>query len=495
LRSLPPCYLLKIYIGLATYPAIPGKNETMEQFWIQVGLVLLATVIATVTAVFLVRSFFTKSSSQKNLEKTDISLDTVTFEKKIRAGLKKRIDRLRRLEEEIEVRKEEVDRLKESYEQKLISATGLSKEQVLEELKESLNEESQSALDAYRHELLEQPMKELERQSKSTLLAVMQRIGSNPMTEETATTVAIPSEEMKGRLIGREGRNIRSFESVTGTSLLIDETPDTVLISAFDPVRREVARATLEALIQDGRIHPASIEEKYQEALGEIDKGIIERGEEALRKLRISNIHPEIVQLLGKLHFCHSYSQNSLEHSVEVGFIASLLASEIGLDANLAKRAGLLHDLGKAISHEYEGSHANAAAKILRHHGESPTVVNAVEASHEEVPAESPYAGLIHLADSLSASRPGARADSTEGYIQRVRSLESIGKGFTGVKDCYALQAGREIRIIVDPEDMDDTAARDIALKIRTRIENELNYPSTIKITVIRESRFSEVAK
>lgn len=467
----------------------------MEEFWIQVGLVLLATVIATVTAVFLVRSFFTKNGSQKKDLVEELSLDDENFQNLIRAELKKRIERLRRLEQDILLRGKELDRLKESYEEKLVDITGISKEQAIEKLKDGLKEESKSTLEAYRHELLDQPMKELERKSKSTLLAVMQRMGSNPMTEETATTVTLPSDEMKGRLIGREGRNIRSFESVTGTSLLIDETPNIVLISAFDPVRREVAKTTLEALIHDGRIHPASIEEKYQEALSEIDKSIVERGEEALRKLRISNIHPEIVQLLGKLHFRHSYSQNSLEHSVEVGFLASLLASEIGLDPNLAKRAGLLHDLGKAISHEFEGSHAQAAAKILRHHGEPDEVVNAVEASHEEVAAESPYAGLVLLADSLSASRPGARADSTEGYIQRVRSLESIGKSFTGVKECYALQAGREIRVIVDPEEMDDTAARDLSLQVRTRIENELHYPSTIKVTVIRESRFSETAK
>jgi len=329
----------------------------------------------------------------------------------------------------------------------------------------------------------------------AVLLAAMQRVGSTPMSEETSTTVALPNDEMKGRLIGREGRNIRSFESVTGVSLLIDETPDTVLLSGFDPVRREIAKVTLEALIKDGRIHPASIEEKHQEAMAEMDKAVIALGEEAVRKLRLASVHPEIVSLLGKLHFRHSFNQNTLDHSIEVAFLCSLLASEIGLDPTLAKRSGLFHDLGKAISHEFEGSHAAAAAKILRHHGESPEVINAVAASHEEVDAESPYAGLVMLADSISASRPGARADSTEGYIQRVRSLESLARGFEGVKDCYALQAGREIRVIVDPENVPDDQAKRLALKIRNRIENELQYPSTIKVTVIREARFCETAK
>jgi len=402
--------------------------------------------------------------------------------------VRRRIDRVRNMQQEVED-------YRATLEKRLLEISGMTVETARQELIDQMKENSDDYLEELRHELLDVPEARLEARARAVLLAAMQRVGSTPMTEETSTTVALPNDEMKGRLIGREGRNIRSFESVTGVSLLIDETPDTVLLSGFDPVRREIARVALEALIKDGRIHPASIEEKHAEAMREMDKAVISLGEEAIRKLRLSSVHPEIVTLLGKLHFRHSFSQNTLDHSVEVAFLCSLLASEIGFDPVLAKRAGLFHDLGKAIDHEFEGSHASAAAKILRHHGETAEVINAVAASHEEVDAESPYAGLVMLADSISASRPGARADSTEGYIQRVRSLESLSRGFEGVKDCYALQAGREIRVIVDPENVPDDQAKRLALQIRNRIENELQYPSTIKVTVIRESRFSETAK
>ncbi len=409
--------------------------------------------------------------------------------------LKRRIERVRGIQREAENARERAEELKTSLEQKILEASAMDKEDAREELIARTREDARTCLDELRHELLDVPQKQIEDRARAVLLAAMQRVGSTPMSEETSTTVSIPNDEMKGRLIGREGRNIRSFESVTGVSLLIDETPDTVLLSGFDPVRREIARSTLEALIKDGRIHPASIEERYAEAFKEMDKAVINLGEEALRKLRIGTVHPEVVSLLGKLHFRHSYNQNTLDHSIEVAFLCSLLASEIGLDPALAKRAGLFHDLGKAIDHEFEGSHAAAAARILRHHGEAPEVVNAVAASHEEVAAESPYAGIVMLADTLSASRPGARADSTDGYVQRVRSLENLARGFEGVRDCYALQAGREIRVIVDPDNVPDDEARRLALRIRNRIENELQYPSTIKVTVIRESRFCETAK
>lgn len=402
--------------------------------------------------------------------------------------VRRRIERVRSIQQEAET-------YRTNLEQRLLEVSEMTPERAKEAYLEQMKEESSDYLEELRHELLDVPEAQLESRARAAMLAVMQRISSRPMTEETSTLVSLPNDEMKGRLIGREGRNIRSFESVTGVSLLIDETPDTVLLSGFDPVRREIAKVTLEALIKDGRIHPASIEEKHAEAMQEMDMAVITLGEEALRKLRLSSIHPEVVSLLGKLHFRHSYSQNTLDHSIEVSFLCSLLASEIGFDPVLAKRAGLFHDLGKAISHEFEGSHASAAAKILRHHGEPPEVVNAVAASHEEVPAESPYAGLVMLADSISASRPGARADSTDGYIQRVRSLENLASGFEGVKDCYALQAGREIRVIVDPTEVVDDEAKRLSLKIRNRIESELQYPSTIKVTVIRESRFSETAR
>ncbi|MBC2604177.1 ribonuclease Y [Puniceicoccus vermicola] len=456
----------------------------MTEIWTEVGIALSAATLAAAAVIIALKYWPPRGAKRGSHAQQGPSEE-----------LQRRIERVRSIQQETEETRKEAEENRANLEQRLLEIAGMSREDARAELTAQMKESSEEYLEELRHDLLDVPEAQVEARARAVLLAAMQRVGSTPMSEETSTTVSLPNDDMKGRLIGREGRNIRSFESVTGVSLLIDETPDTVLLSGFDPVRREIARVTLEALIKDGRIHPASIEEKHQEALAEMDKAVISLGEEAIRKLRLSSIHPEIVSLLGKLHFRHSFSQNTLDHSIEVAFLCSLLASEIGFDPVLAKRAGLFHDLGKAISHEFEGSHASAAAKILRHHGEPPEVINAVAASHEEVAAESPYAGLVMLADSISAARPGARADSTEGYIQRVRSLENLARGFEGVKDCYALQAGREIRAIVDPENVPDDQAKRLALQIRHRIENELQYPSTIKVTVIRESRFCETAK
>ena len=345
-----------------------------------------------------------------------------------------------------------------------------------------------------RQDLLKRSDAEMAEESRRILLAAMQRITSQPMNDATATVVTLPSEEMKGRIIGREGRNIRTFEHATGTTLMIDETPDSVLISCFDPVRREIARIALDALLRDGRIHPASIEEEVEKAEEAMNANVIELGEGALRKLRLTNVHPDVVALLGKLHYRLSNNQNTLAHSVEVANLCALIAAEIGLDPVLAKRAGLFHDLGKAVDEDYEGSHAAVGADIIKQHGEDPRVVNAAAAHHKEVPAESAYAGLVMVADSLSAVRPGARASSIDGFIQRVRSIEDIAKQQRGVSDAYAIQAGREVRVIVEPLKVDEDDARKIALLIRERIEDELNYPGAIEITVIREQRFSETA-
>lgn len=459
----------------------------MPEIFNDVGIALAAALVAAGIVAVLLR----KRSGQRSAK----APEPPHAQPETTAELRRRIDRVRSIQDRTEATRREAEEIRTALEQKLLETAAMTREEARAELVARVEEESRDDLEQLRRDLLDVPGRKLEERARAVLLAAMQRVGSTPLTEVTSTTVPLPSEDLKGRLIGREGRNIRSFESVTGVSLLIDETPDTVLLSGFDPVRREIARATLEALIRDGRIHPASIEEKHAEASREMDKSVINLGEEAIRKLRLSSIHPEIVSLLGKLHFRHSYSQNTLGHSVEVAFLCSLLASEIGFDPALAKRAGLFHDLGKAIDHEFEGSHAAAAAKILRHHGEPPEVVNAVAASHEEVAAESPYAGLVMLADSISAARPGARADSTEGYLQRVRSLENLARGFEGVRDSYALQAGREIRVIVDPENVPDEEARRLSLRIRNRIEGELQYPSTIKVTVIRENRFCETAK
>jgi ribonuclease Y len=299
---------------------------------------------------------------------------------------------------------------------------------------------------------------------------------------------------MKGRIIGREGRNIKAFEAATGVTLLIDESPQMVLVSSFDPVRREIAKIALDGLIKDGRIHPTSIEEFVARAREEVRLNVMQAGEDAVQRLQVNGLHPEIINLLGKLKFRFSYTQNVLDHSVEVGFLCSMLASEVGLDPQLAKRAGLLHDIGKAVDGEYEGSHALIGAEFVKRHGETPIVVNAVAAHHEEVKPETVYAGLVILADTISAVRPGARAESMAGYVQRLERLEKLALSLEGVQQAYAIQAGREVRVIVNPQTVTDDQARDLAKELRRKVEEELQYPSTIKITVIREQRFNETA-
>jgi len=337
---------------------------------------------------------------------------------------------------------------------------------------------------------------EIEMQSKKIIVDCMQRLSSLSHEDITATIVQLPGEDMKGRIIGREGRNIKSFESITGTTLLIDETPDSVLISSFDPVRREVARIALEFLVKDGRIHPGSIESSVQNAEIEVKQSVIETGEDALRRLRLGRMHPDLVAAIGRMRFRLANNQNTLEHSIEVANLCGLMASELNLDTDLAKRCGLLHDIGKVLNEEYEGSHAKAGANFVRHLGkEDDRVINAIEGHHNEVEAISPYLGILMTADSISAMRPGARAESIDGYIQRVNHLESVAKSMDGVVDAYAIQAGREIRIIVSPDQTQSDQASVIARKVRRQIEDEMQYPGTIKVTVIREERFTEVAK
>ncbi|MEC7281647.1 MAG: HDIG domain-containing metalloprotein, partial [Verrucomicrobiota bacterium] len=308
-------------------------------------------------------------------------------------------------------------------------------------------EECEQEIRDLRRSKLKRAEAEVADEARRILLAAMQRITSQPMNDATATVVNLPSDEMKGRIIGREGRNIRTFEHATGTTLMIDETPDSVLISCFHPVRREIARIALEALLRDGRIHPSSIEDEVVKAEEEMHANIIDLGEGALRKLRLHDVHPEVVALLGKLHYRLSNNQNTLAHSVEVANLCALIASEIGLDPTIAKRAGLFHDLGKAADEEYEDSHAIVGAKIIKQHGEDARVVNAAAAHHQEVPAESAYAGLVMVADALSAVRPGARASSVDGFIQRIRSIEEIASALPGVSEAYAVKAGREVRV------------------------------------------------
>lgn len=336
---------------------------------------------------------------------------------------------------------------------------------------------------------------EADKKSKAIILSAMQRYASDVANEQTVTVVTLPSDDMKGRIIGREGRNIRTIEAVTGVDLIIDDTPEAIVLSSFDPLRREIARITIETLIKDGRIHPARIEELYDKVSEDMRAKILEYGNNALFELGLTKVEPELVELIGKLHFRTSFGQNALQHSIEVAHLAGLMASEIGENETLAKRAGLLHDIGKAIDHEVEGSHVQIGADIARKYHESDIVINAIESHHGDTDATSVIAGLVAIADTLSASRPGARNDSSENYVQRLEQLEDIGNKMPGVEKAYAIQAGRELRVMVKPEEVDDLTAHQIAREIKEKIENELKYPGTIKVTVIRETRAQEEAK
>jgi ribonuclease Y len=408
--------------------------------------------------------------------------------------LEQRQERLAREATAIKQARDAMRDLSKSLRKRLEGVASLDGEEVRKQLREEVTFECQEELRALRKELLERSEQDLVQEGKRILVSTMQRLASKPNNDITATIVQLPSEEMKGRIIGREGRNIKSFEAATATTLLIDESPQMVLISSFDPVRREIAKLALESLVKDGRIHPASIEECVNRARGEMDLHVATIGEEAVDRLKISGLHPEIIKLLGRLRFRFSYTQNVLDHSIEVAQLCSMLASELGLEPNVAKRAGLLHDIGKAIEGEYEGSHALIGADFVRRYGETTIVVNAVAAHHNEVKPETIYAGLVILADAISASRPGARAESMTSYIERLGRLEKLAMGMPGVQQAFAIQAGREVRVVVQPSVVTDEQAHQLAKALRKKIEEELDYPSTIKITVIREQRYTETA-
>lgn len=331
--------------------------------------------------------------------------------------------------------------------------------------------------------------------AKSLIVSSMQRYANDVTNEQTVSTISLPNDEMKGRLIGREGRNIRTIESVTGVDLIIDDTPEAIVISSFDPLRREIAKITIETLIKDGRIHPARIEEVYDKVSKDMIEKITEIGNEACYELGLTKVDPKLVNLIGKLNFRTSYGQNALQHSKEVGHLCGLLAAELGENVNLAKRAGLLHDIGKAIDFEVDGSHVELGEEIAKKFHEDPIVINAIKSHHGDCDALSVISVLVQIADTLSAARPGARNDSLENYIKRLEQLEEIGNSFEGVEKTFAMQAGREVRVMVKPDEVDDSQSFKIAREIKDRIENEMQYPGTVKITVIRETRAQEEAK
>ena len=373
--------------------------------------------------------------------------------------------------------------------------SSFSKEKARETILKKVEDEMGKETSIYLKEREDAAKLEADRKAKELIVSSMQRYSSDVTSEQTVSTVELPNDEMKGRIIGREGRNIRTIEAVTGVDLIIDDTPEVIVLSSFDPLRREIAKVTLETLIKDGRIHPARIEELYDKVCEDYKKIIREKGEEALFELGISKVDPEIVELIGKLAFRTSYGQDALAHSKEVAHLAGLMASELGENVQLAKRAGLLHDIGKAIDFEVEGSHVEIGADIAKKHGEDKVVINSIESHHGDKKAEYIISELVAIADALSASRPGARNDSLENYIKRLEELESIGNSMEGVEKTFAMQAGRELRVMVKPDEIDDLSSYKIAREIKEKIEDTMQYPGTIKVVVIRETRAEEVAK
>lgn len=398
-------------------------------------------------------------------------------------------------EEELRQREAKVEELSQQRVQELERISGLTSEQAKEYLLKTVEKDVKHDTAKMIKELEAQAKEEADKKAKEYVVTAIQRCAADHVAETTISVVQLPSDEMKGRIIGREGRNIRTLETLTGVELIIDDTPEAVVLSGFDPIRREVARIALEKLIVDGRIHPARIEEMVEKAQKEVDTMIREEGEAAALEVGVHGIHPELIKLLGRMKFRTSYGQNALKHSIEVAQLSGLLAGEIGLDVRLAKRAGLLHDIGKSIDHDVEGSHIQIGVDLCRKYKESPTVINAVEAHHGDVEPETLIACVVQAADTISAARPGARRETLETYTNRLKQLEDITNQFKGVDKSFAIQAGREIRVMVVPEQVSDADMVLLARDIAKQIEFELEYPGQIKVNVIRESRVTDYAK
>ena len=411
------------------------------------------------------------------------------------AAMSRREDGLARKEAELDRERAEVARLRQELERSLEQASGLSagraKQLLLKEVEEQAKHDSARRI----RQIEEETKREAERRVRNILSVCMQRLAAGHAAETTVSVVQLSADDMKGRIIGREGRNIRALENLTGVDFIIDDTPGAVVLSGFDGVRREIARITLEKLLQDGRIHPARIEEMYFQAKSELENHIVELGEQAVFDAGVQGLHPELVRVLGRLKFRTSYGQNVLAHSIEVSQLAAMMARELGASAKTARRAALLHDIGKAVTHEVEGPHALVGGELARKYGESEAVAHAMESHHNEVEPQTIEAVIVQAADALSGARPGARGESLEQYVKRLRDLEQIATRHKGVDKVYAMQAGREIRVMVAPGDIDDDAATLLSYEIAREIEKELEYPGQIKVTVIRESRAVEYAR
>ncbi len=409
--------------------------------------------------------------------------------------LDERDEKLSMKQQEIQNEKVKVEEIKQQQLDLLEKISGFSKDKARKLVMEKVEETMAGEITAYIKDRENEAKLESDKKAKDMLVLCMQKYAADLANEQTVTVVNLPNDEMKGRIIGREGRNIRTIEAITGVDLIIDDTPETIVISSFDPLRREIARITLETLIKDGRIHPTRIEELYAKVSKEMKEKIMEYGNNTLFELGLTKVDPELVEMIGRLHFRTSYGQNALQHSIEVANLAGIMAAELNENVTLAKRAGLLHDIGKAIDHEMEGSHVDIGVDIVKKYHENETVVNAIASHHGDTEATSVISVLVAVADALSASRPGARNDSLENYIKRLEQLESVAKEMNGVEKSFAVQAGRELRVIVKPEEVDDLTAHKLARDIKEKIEATMQYPGTIKVTVIRETRAQEEAK
>ena len=433
---------------------------------------------------------------EKRLQESQANLDRkVDILNKKDRELQNREKVLSAQEKSLQTSQEELQRVLSEQNQRLEKISGMSSEEAKRQLIDNLASQARQEASQLIREIKEQAEQNADREAKNIIINAIQRCAAEHTIESTVSVVNLPNEEMKGRIIGREGRNIRSFETITGIDVIVDDTPEAVILSGFDPIRREVARLALEKLVKDGRIHPARIEEVVGKTEKEVEQMIQELGDQTCFEVGVHGFHPEIVKLLGRLQYRTSYGQNVLAHTKEVAILSGLMASQLGLDTNIAKKSGLLHDIGKAVDRHTDGTHIQLGADIASKYGEHPLVVNAIAAHHGDVPAQSPYPILIQAADAISGSRPGARRESLENYIKRLEKLEEIADSFRGVAKAYAIQAGREIRVIVEHETTSDDEAKELAKQIATRIETEVEYPGQIKVTVIRETRSVEMAR
>ena len=429
------------------------------------------------------------SKREENIDKRDLSLQN---REKL---LDERDNNLLQMQKEIQMKEVNLEKIEKKKIEELEIISGYSKEEARKKLMDIVEHNMDIEISSYIKERESEAILEADRKAKGLLINSMQRYAGDVTNEQTVTVVSLPNDDIKGRIIGREGRNIRTIESVTGVDIIIDDTPEALVLSSFDPFRREIAKITLEALIKDGRIHPTRIEEVYNKVSENMNSKLMEIGEETVYELGVTKIDSELIKIIGKLYFRTSYGQNALKHSKEVANLCGILAGEIGEDINLAKRCGLLHDIGKAIDSEIDGSHVDIGVQIAKKFGENDIVLNSIASHHGDTEPKSLIANLVAIADTMSASRPGARNDSFENYIKRVSDLEEVANNFEGVEKSYALSAGRELRVLVKPEEIDDIKSHKLARDIKEKIESDLRYPGTIKITVIRETRAVEEAK